>query len=460
VKVVVVGGGLGGLMAATLLGRRGHSVTLVERDAAAPPDAPEAVFEHWVRRGIPQAPQPHAFFGRSVRVLRHEAPDVLDDLLAAGALRVPVDLGDGEGDAMLCSRRLTYEAVVRRAAERQAGVTIRSGAGVKDLVLDHGDVPVVRGVHLEDGDVVTTDLVVDASGRRSPTPRILADHGLRALPEIAQDCGLAYISRHYRLHRGAEFPRTDVPIMADLGWAAALAFPGDRETFSLLAIVATADPFRRELATADGFSTFHRGIGVTAPWLHAGEPISEIRTMARVENRYRRLVDDAGPIVTGMILLGDAAIHTNPTAGRGVSLAFAHAQHLASAVDTTGSLSDFSIAFDEWSDLNLSPWYHLQASADAFFARRLDAAVREEELPRPERLEQVRPIMVALSKQDGPTALALRQVLHLVTLPTDVLGDPTVVAAADDLLAGPGQQSADSVRASRAAFVNGCEPHR
>ena len=54
--------------------------------------------------GGAQARQPHIFLGRSVRVLRDETPDVLDDLLAAGALRVPVDLGNGRNDAVVCCR--------------------------------------------------------------------------------------------------------------------------------------------------------------------------------------------------------------------------------------------------------------------------------------------------------------------------------------------------------------------
>ncbi len=232
---------------------------------------------------------------------------------------------------------------MRRAVEREPGVTIRSGSGVDDLVFDRGDRTMVRGIHLEDGDVLSADMVVDASGRRSATPRILARHGLRELPEVAQDSGLLYISRHYRLRTGADYPCRDIPVMANLGWATAMAFPGDRGTFGLLAIVAGVDPLRRELTTEEGFSRFHAAIPLTAPWLDAGEAISDIGTMARVENRYRRLVDDGGPIVTGIVLLGDAAMHTNPTAGRGVSLAFAHAQHLVSTVDSTDSPTDFTI---------------------------------------------------------------------------------------------------------------------
>ena len=55
--------------------------------------------------------------------------------------------------------------------------------------------------------------------------------------------------------------------------------------------------------------------------------------MTRLENRCRRLADADGPIAGGVVLLGDSALHTNPTAGRGVSLAFARAQLLATTLD-------------------------------------------------------------------------------------------------------------------------------
>jgi 2-polyprenyl-6-methoxyphenol hydroxylase-like FAD-dependent oxidoreductase len=429
-------------------------VTIVERDEGPPQDSPEAVFNEWARRGVPQARQPHMFLGRSVRVLRDETPDVLDELLAAGALRVPVDLDEGPGDAVICSRRLTYEAVLRRAVEREPGVTIRVGAGVDDFVFNRDDIAQVRGVHLEDGDVLTADLVVDASGRRSATPRILARHGLRALPEVAQDCGFLYLSRHYRLQPGADYPHMDVPIMANLGWATAMAFPGDRGTFCLLAIVAAIDPLRRDLTTEQGFTRFHAAIPATAPWLDAGAPISDIRTMARVENCYRRLVDDAGPIVSGIVLLGDAAMHTNPTAGRGVSIAFAHAQHLVSAIDNAESPAEFTVEFDHWTDANVGAWYQLQAGADASIVRRMEAAVRGEDLPPPDRMEQVRAVVIELSKQPSPAGQKLRRMRHLVALPSEVLGDPMVLAAANEFLARRGEQTGTLVGPTRASFAS------
>ena len=97
--VVVAGGGLGGLAATLLLARRGHRVTLVERGADTPAGGPEKLFSGWARPGVPQARHPHNFLARSVRVLRGQAPDVLETLQSRGILTIPVDLGDGPADA-------------------------------------------------------------------------------------------------------------------------------------------------------------------------------------------------------------------------------------------------------------------------------------------------------------------------------------------------------------------------
>ncbi|MHB8669972.1 MAG: NAD(P)/FAD-dependent oxidoreductase, partial [Acidimicrobiales bacterium] len=377
--------------------------------------------------------------------------DVLDALLGAGVLRLPVDLGDGPDDSMLCSRRLVCEATLHRSVEREPSVTLRTGTGVKDLSFSDAPIPVARGVQLEDGDHLNADLVVDASGRRSPTPRLLAQRGLRPMPEMAQQCGFLYISRHYRLRTGADYPRVDVPILANLGWASALAFPGDSGTFSLLAIVAVIDPLRRELVTEEVFSRFHAAIPLMAPWLEVGEPISEIRTMARVENRYRRLVDDDGPIVGGMVLLGDSALHTNPTAGRGASLAFAHAQHLADSVERLDSPMKFMTDFDEWTGANIGAWYFPQAAADASLVRRMEAAVRNEELPPPDQMEQMRAIMVTLAKVPGPDGLPFRQMMNLVALPAEVIGNPDVLAKAQEFMSG--ESSGAVMGPARAAFA-------
>jgi 2-polyprenyl-6-methoxyphenol hydroxylase-like FAD-dependent oxidoreductase len=126
-----------------------------------------------------------------------------------------------------------------------------------------------------------------------------------------------YISRYYRLRRGLDYPKLDSPIMAFIGWARSMAFPADNGTFALLATIADRDPLRRRLTTEAGFHRFHSAVPLIRPWLAAGEPISPIRVMARLENSYRRLAGGDGPVAGRVVLLGDSCMHTNPTAGRG-----------------------------------------------------------------------------------------------------------------------------------------------
>ena len=82
--VVVVGGGVAGLGAALTLARRGHEVTVVERDDTPMPASSDEAFE-WDRRGAPQVRHSHALLARLTTILRDDHPDVWAALLAEGA---------------------------------------------------------------------------------------------------------------------------------------------------------------------------------------------------------------------------------------------------------------------------------------------------------------------------------------------------------------------------------------
>ena len=83
-SVIVVGGGVSGLGLALILARRGHDVTVIERDHTPMPQSADEAFD-WDRRGAPQVRHSHAFLARLRNLLLNDYPDVYADLLHEGA---------------------------------------------------------------------------------------------------------------------------------------------------------------------------------------------------------------------------------------------------------------------------------------------------------------------------------------------------------------------------------------
>ena len=144
-RVVICGGGVAGSAAALLLERRGHDVTVFERDRASAPRDVAGAWQDWQRPGVGQFRQFHGFTAQARKVLAQDLPDVHADLLEAGVTERPMshrigmlfpDSTPEESDAEIVGlrgRRTTFEWVLRRALER-SGVTIRLGTPVDGVV--------------------------------------------------------------------------------------------------------------------------------------------------------------------------------------------------------------------------------------------------------------------------------------------------------------------------------------
>jgi 2-polyprenyl-6-methoxyphenol hydroxylase-like FAD-dependent oxidoreductase len=385
-RVVVAGGGVGGLALALMLGRAGRPVTLVERDDLDGEADPEEAFAG-TRRGVPQTHQTHGFLARLRLELRDRLPDVLAEVEAAGAHTLPLspDLGErmpGDEDlAVLIVRRTTVEWVLRRAVAAEPGITLRTGETVAGLVVADGQqgqqptgsgghVPHVVGARLASGEVLP-GTVVACTGSRGDVPAWLAELGVEVAEEEHQT-KLIYLTRWYRLPPGRTPDDLGGRLFGDLGYLRYLVVPCDGRTLSATLAVDVKDrELRAQLLDDERFDKAVRRLPGPDQFFADGgdggvEPLGPVRPMAGLVNRLRRFVDDGQqPLVTGFHAVGDAHTCTNPLYGRGCALAMVQAGLLADAFAAHGDDALARAAeYEAGSVREVEPWFHGSVQMD------------------------------------------------------------------------------------------------
>ena len=448
-RVVVVGGGVGGMGVALALARDGHPVTLLERDPLpVAPDADSAFAAE--RRGAPQVHQTHGFLARIVVTLREHFPDVLDDLLAAGCFTMPTTMSLGEpqpGDedlAVLIVRRTTFEWVLRQAALREPGIEVRTGAGVVGLTgtAGSGGTPTVSGVRLDDGTTLDGDAVVVATGRRSGLPAWLRDDLGVDVPETIHESGLVYLSRWYRLPAGFELG-LDPKLGGDLRFVKYLAVPGDGGTLSVTLAIPTDDAeLRQALGDPDRFEHACRllpgpdlffgdeAVATTGPL----EPIGGVRPMGGLLNRIRRFADPATgePIVLGVHAVGDAHTCTNPLYGRGCSLALVQAVALADAFRRHPNDAHARAAsYEAYNAQQVEPWFDVSVQMDAVGADPTGFAGASSDAAK-----GLGAVLVA-AQTDPVIGRAMVRFWNLLATPAELMVDAEVVTRIAAVIADP-----------------------
>jgi flavin-dependent dehydrogenase len=442
---VVVGGGLAGLSAALFLARRGHPVTVVERDPAPPPASIDGV-PGWVRRGTPQAGQSHAFLARFRQILAAEAPDVLEALRAAGVAEVALDAAppptlDGapapDPDlVVLAGRRPVVEWVLRRAVHAEPDVTVRAGVAVAGLETGPGPVPVVRGVVLDDGSTLGATTVIDAAGRRSMVAGWLQAGGAEVPDERVVPCGIAYCSRFFRRRAGAPAGPLNRGYVAGGSFDrySCLVFPADNGTFSVTFGILPEDRAMRCLHDDDAFLAAARAVPVVAEWLDPEDatPLSGVATMRGLENRFRSLVDSGRPAALGVLAIGDSACITNPAHTRGSTLALAAGLAAARAVDEHADQRDRALAVDADLRSTGEPLFWDSVAQDAARLARWRPGDATPSTPDRGRLTNGEANLAA--QRDAVVWRAFTRAQQLLEPPEAALADPGIVARARAVL--------------------------
>jgi 2-polyprenyl-6-methoxyphenol hydroxylase-like FAD-dependent oxidoreductase len=311
----------------------------------------------------------------------------------AGALRLNVIAGvptqitgglrPGDDDfAVLTARRPVAESVVAACAEATPGVTVRRGVTVSGVTTGPAavaGVPHVTGVRTDEGEAIAADLVVDATGRRSPLSDWLAAAGGRRPAEEVEDSGFVYYGRHFRSADGT-LPAIMGPLLQNYGSVSALTLPADNGTWGVGIVASAADRAMRAVRDVDAWTAAVRSLPFAAHWLE-GEPLEErVMVMAKIEDRHRRFVIGGEPVATGVVAVADSWACTNPSLGRGISMATMHALALRDLLRATtkDDPAGFARAFDEATTATVEPWYRATVAFDRHRLAEIDATVRGE----------------------------------------------------------------------------------
>jgi len=365
---VVVGGSIGGMLAARVLSDHFDAVTVIERDRL--PDAAEN------RPGVPHARHLHFFFKRGLMVVEELFPGVTADLLAAGShlldqgsdFRILYRSGwspRGELGLEFCTfTRPLLEATIRRHLKTDPKITLFEGFEVSGLVLseDGSRVQGVKIVARDQGlaaspEVLTlpAELVVDTSGRGSKAPEWLEAAGCARPKETEVDAFWGYATRIYEPvpHLQKDWKTLFLMNRPPYQPRAGIIQPieGDRWMVTIAGVMHDYPP-----TDEHGFLQFARSL--SSPELfraieHA-RPLSRIYGYRRTSNLLRHY--DAAEVPQGFAALGDSVCAFNPVYGVGMTLAGLEALELRRLLQESGGRLDSRRFQKQVAKLVTGPW--------------------------------------------------------------------------------------------------------
>ncbi|MGY4766370.1 FAD-dependent oxidoreductase [Kribbella sp. CWNU-51] len=441
-EILALGAGLNGLVTAMLLARDGHSVTILERDEAPPGDDAENVWLEWQRPGVNQFRQLHYMLPRWRTLMQRELPAVLEQLIAFGGSRVnvfdqlPAAMTGGRRDGderfeTVTARRPVLEAAAATVAERTHGVSIRRGIKVTGLLTGPAIIaaaPHVTGVMIDGGAVLRADLVVDATGRRSPVGAMIESAGGRRPHEGREDSGFVYYARHFRSTDGSR-PAVLGPLLQHFDSLSVLTLPADNGTWGVGFTTSARDKQLRGLRDAAAWQAALKLYPTAAQWGEA-DPITDVQVIAGIEDRYHRYVVDGEPVVTGLVAIGDAWACTNPSLGRGASIGMLHACALRDLLRDVGPDQPEKLVrrFDEVTESTVTPLYRMTLAFDRHRLNEIAADVAGETYQTSDASWAMTKALYAAAPQDPDVLRAYGSVASMLCTPPEALAAPGMVA--------------------------------
>jgi 2-polyprenyl-6-methoxyphenol hydroxylase-like FAD-dependent oxidoreductase len=317
-------------------------VIILERDTL--PDQPEP------RKGLPQGHHSHLLWSGGAKAIESLLWGTVRALDAAGAHRIPLTSGmvgySPQGwfrrwpeshYVITCSRDL-LDWVVRCRVLKNEHVVLMQNITVTGL---EGTAAAVTGVKVRsdtgEEDIFPADLVVDASGRGSRTPRWLEELGVPRPATREVDSGLVYASRVYQAPTGlpADWPIINIQAdpRADGPGQAGVILPIENGRW----LVTLSGTRGGEPTDApEDFQPFALTLRhpIVGELLGRATPLGAVHVTRMTANRrhfYEKIT-----MPTGYVVLGDALAAYNPTYGHGMSVAAQSAVTLVQVIRRRG----------------------------------------------------------------------------------------------------------------------------
>lgn len=368
---VIIGGGIGGLLAAHALAGRFERVTILERfryplDSNSP--APPA------RRGVPQSRCIHLLMAAGAAAFDKLMPGWSEELVARGAgpfdasadavLRFPAGWLPRTPSGIItyaCSRTL-LEKVLRAGLAGISTVHVREDRKVLGLVSSsRGDR--VTGVYVAEhqarGTTLLADLVVDASGEGSTLARWLSclPNGARSRADkTVVESGMQYVSCWFHM-KSEDAPNWRCLSIAPTMGArlrSAMMLRAEEDRWGVVLLAPAGEPLPSD---DEAFLDFVAGLGEgeLRAALARARPVSPILRYGATSNRmlhYERLT--AWP--SGLVAIGDSVCTLDPYFGLGMTATARGVMLLRTYLDEGNggvSMPDFQ---KELASLNAQPW--------------------------------------------------------------------------------------------------------
>src|SRR5438270_8449301 len=373
---IVIGASMAGLLASRVLSNHFEQVTVIERD--------HLLQEIQPRKGVPQGRHVHILLHKGASIMQDLFPDLFPALIQDGSIAIDTvadfhwyNFGAWKprftsGITFYSQSRPLLEGLVRERVAARSNVRFLDACDVLRFCAND-DATRITGVQIrhregeQHEEVLSADLVVDASGRGSQTPQWLAALGYDTVEESAIKVDVGYATRLYRRPDHSHFDHDVLAVYSTppTGKRAGVLAPIEEKRW-----IVTMIGWVRDYPPDDEaeFLAFARSL--PQPDLYEAikdsEPLTPIAIHKFPANR-RRHYERLARFPEGFVALGDAVCSFNPVYGQGMTAAALEADMLNTLLyqqRERGDIPGFSRRFQKKITKIVDTFWLLAASED------------------------------------------------------------------------------------------------